>query len=149
MADGVHGDGPGAVVVGVDESPTSLRALDYAAGLARRQSGRLLVVHVRGVRPIGPGLDPLAVAVEAELEARRALEDELREEARRLADAGDVEVTFVLRAGDPMRELSAVADENRADVVVVGASTRPAHRLGGSLAARLVRSCGWPVTVVP
>jgi nucleotide-binding universal stress UspA family protein len=145
----MRGDGPGAVVVGVDESPTSLHALDYAAGLARRQSGRLVVVHVRSPRPVGPGLDTLAVAVEAALEARRQVEAELRDEARRLAEHCDVEVTFVLRVGDPVRELSAVADEQHADVVVVGASTRPAHRLAGSLAARLVRSCGWPVTVVP
>ncbi|MGY1714799.1 MULTISPECIES: universal stress protein [Geodermatophilus] len=146
----MRGDGPGAVVVGVDESPTSLRALDYAAGLARRQSGRLVVVHVRSLRPVGPGLDALApVAVQAALEARQATEDDLRAEARRIAEQGDVEVTFVLRVGEPMRELSAVADQQHADVVVVGASTRPAHRLAGSLAARLVRSCGWPVTVVP
>ena len=145
----MRGDGPGAVVVGVDESPTSLRALDYAAGLARRQSGRLVVVHVRSLRALGPGLDTLGVAVVAELEGRQALEEDLRAEARRLAQQGDVEVTFVLRTGDPVRELSAVADEQHADVVVVGASTRPAHRLAGSLAARLVRSCGWPVTVVP
>ena len=143
------GDGPGAVVVGVDDSATSLRALDYATGLARRQGCRLVVVHVRSRRPVGPALDVLPVAIDAELEARRELLADLQGEVDRLARQGDVDVRFLVRAGDPLRELAAVADEHRADVVVVGALTRPAARLAGSVAARLVGSCGWPVTVVP
>jgi nucleotide-binding universal stress UspA family protein len=42
-----------------------------------------------------------------------------------------------------------VADEVRADAVVVGASTKAGHRLVGSLAVRLVKAGRWPVTVVP
>ena len=40
-------DGPGAIVVGVDGTPTSLRALAYAAGMARRQRAQLIAVYVR------------------------------------------------------------------------------------------------------
>ena len=54
-----------------------------------------------------------------------------------------------MAAGDPYHELRRVADEVRADAVVVGASTKAGHRLVGSLAVRLVKAGRWPVTVVP
>ena len=58
-------------------------------------------------------------------------------------------VTFITATGDPYHELRRVADEVRADAVVVGASTKAGHRLVGSLAVRLVKAGRWPVTVVP
>jgi nucleotide-binding universal stress UspA family protein len=50
---------------------------------------------------------------------------------------------------NPFVELCRIAEEIRADAVVVGASARTAHRLVGSLAVRLVKAGRWPVTVVP
>jgi nucleotide-binding universal stress UspA family protein len=58
-------------------------------------------------------------------------------------------VTFIAVEGDPFTELRRIADEIRADAVVVGASAHAGHRLVGSLAVRLVRAGRWPVTVVP
>jgi nucleotide-binding universal stress UspA family protein len=57
-------DGPSLILVGVDGSRTSLRAAAYAAGLARRQHSRLLVVYV--TRPsasigVAPGVAPTIV----------------------------------------------------------------------------------------
>ena len=58
-------------------------------------------------------------------------------------------ITFIATEGDPYTELRRIADEIRADAVVVGASAKAGHRLIGSLAVRLVRAGRWPVTVVP
>jgi nucleotide-binding universal stress UspA family protein len=60
----------------------------------------------------------------------------------RTAEAG-IAVEFRSVRGDPLAELTRIAEETRADAVVVG------HRIVGSLASRLVRAGKWPVTVVP
>jgi nucleotide-binding universal stress UspA family protein len=60
-------------------------------------------------------------------------------------DDGIPKASLVIREGDPFEELTRVAEEVRADAIVVGSS---AQRLG-SLAARLVKDARWPVTVVP
>ena len=74
---------------------------------------------------------------------------DLRQRAEECAGVLGVPITFVVTRGDPYTELRRVADEVRADAVVVGASTKAGHRWVGSLAIRLVKAGRWPVTVVP
>jgi nucleotide-binding universal stress UspA family protein len=141
-------DGPMVILVGVDDSVTSLRAGAYAVGLARRQGARLIVVYVEPPSVIYGA----AAGAGAMAEQERAYSETAADLRRRVeefsADRG-VPVTFVTALGDPYHELRRVADEVRADAVVVGASTKAGHRLVGSLAVRLVKAGRWPVTVVP
>ncbi len=85
-------------------------------------------------------------------EQERAFSETAADLKRRIDEAvaeRGVPITFIVAAGDPYHELRRVADEVRADAVVVGASTKAGHRLVGSLAVRLVKAGRWPVTVVP
>ena len=139
-------DGPLVIVVGVDGSPTSLRAAAYAAGLSRRQHARLVVAYVAA----GPGMADLAPGAAGTMaEARQQLVDDLRRQVEEGARYVGVNTQFVTAHGDPFAALSRIATELRADAVVVGTSTHAGHRLVGSLAVRLVRAGRWPVTVVP
>jgi nucleotide-binding universal stress UspA family protein len=143
-------DGPMVILVGVDDSVTSLRAGAYAAGLARRQGARLVVVYVEQPSAMygaaaGAAAGAIAEQERAFTETAASLKNRIEEGA---AERG-VPVTFVTAMGDPYHELRRVADEVRADAVVVGASAKAGHRLVGSLAVRLVKAGRWPVTVVP
>jgi nucleotide-binding universal stress UspA family protein len=60
-----------------------------------------------------------------------------------------ISVRFIAAHGDAYREIKRIADEERVDAIVVGASAQAGHKLIGSLAVRLVRAGRWPVTVVP
>ncbi|MFB9234282.1 universal stress protein [Plantactinospora siamensis] len=140
-------DGPRVVLVGVDGSRTSLRAAAYAAGLARRQRSRLVVVFVAASSGLGAlALGPVASAIQ---ETHEELTAELRRECKRGADELGLPITFLSRRGDPYLEIRAAADELRADLVVVGTSEQAGHRLIGSIANRLVKCGRWPVIVVP
>ena len=143
-------DGPSVILVGIDDSVTSLRAGAYAVGLARRQGARLVCVYVEQPSAVYGAAGGAGAAALAEQE--RALAEtaaDLRQRVEEAAADRGLRVTFITTAGDPYHELRRVADEIRADAVVVGASTKAGHRLVGSLAVRLVKAGRWPVTVVP
>ena len=134
----------------MDDSVTSMRAGAYAAGLARRQGARLVAVYVEQFSAMygaaaGAGAGAIAEQERAFSETAEDLRRQIEEGAARIG----LSVTFLIAAGDPYHELRRVADEVRADAVVVGASARAGHRLVGSLAVRLVKAGRWPVTVVP
>jgi nucleotide-binding universal stress UspA family protein len=142
-------DGPKVILVGVDDTTTSLRAAAYAAGLARRQGASVTVVYVAPVASLGAATPGGAGLAAAQREAVGQIADDLRRRAEEGSRYLGIRITFIATEGDAYTELRRIADEIRADAVVVGASAKAGHRLVGSLAVRLVRAGRWPVTVVP
>lgn len=137
----------GTLVVGVDASPGSRRALAFAAELAAPHGARIVAVHcfepLAHLDELGPGRDLRAsrerarLAVDAELE--RALEGHA------------LERELVVREGEPATVIADVAREHDADLVVVG-SRRMGFFQGialGSTSRRLARLLAGPLLIVP
>ena len=142
-------DGPAVIVVGVDDTVTSLRAAAYAAGLARRQHAKLVAIYVVPVASMGAASPAGPAVLVAEAEAHDQVARELRARVEEGVRDRGISASFVVAHGDAYHEIIRIADETRADAIVVGASKQAGHRLIGSLAVRLVRAGKWPVTVVP
>lgn len=140
------GDHQPTLLVAIDGSQTSLRAGAYAAGMARRQNARIVCLYVHTIG-VFTGLG--AETVRSQLETQHAIAEELRKTAETESARLGIDVTFVERKGNPYTEIVRLADEIRADAVIVGASSQAGHRFIGSLATHLVRDARWPVTVVP
>ena len=139
-------DGPCLILAAVDGSQTSLRAGAYAAGLARRQRAKLALLFVHTMGSLAQTVPGAVPALE---DANRTTANQLRETLRTEAEERGIEAELFEREGNPFNELVTLADELRADAVVVGASMQAGHRFVGSLALHLVRAAKWPVTVVP
>ncbi len=140
-------DGPKVILVGLDGSDSSLRAVAYAAGLARRQHALLAIVYVQPVLAASAALGvPVAGTTD---EIAEQLVAEIREAAEQVKGIFEVRWEFHTFRGDPYSGLVKAADELQADAVVVGASEQAGHRFVGSVAVRLVKAGRWPVTVVP
>lgn len=138
-------DGVGAVVLGYDGSPPSVHAAAWAAGLARRERGVLIIVYVEALS--SPAYwTPLssAAATEAGVEYVR----ELRDEAGPLLDERGIAWEMLYGQGEPAKVLESIAEERRADCIVVG---RARHRGGllGSVPKSLLAHATRPVVVVP
>ncbi len=142
-------DGPSVILVGVDESVTAARAAWYAAGLARRQRARVVSVYV-APNPAMLLSSPAGASVYvAENEAHDEIAKQLSETGDKVARELGIQLTYITAQGDAFKEIARIADETRADAIVVGASLKAGHRLFGSIAVRLVQAGKWPVTVVP
>lgn len=137
---------PNSVLVAVDCSRTSLRAADYAAGLARRNGVGVVGVYVRHQNALllsAPGLSVYAQAAESELAGEA--EEYLAESAGRLG----TDCAFTVLDGSPVQAIRSLARELQVSALVVGASEHWAHRRFGSLAVRLARTAPCPVVIVP
>ena len=133
------------VVVGVDASDTAAHALAYAIGIARRQHARLLLVHVL------PFTD-YRFDVTGRFRAALPVEDDtawLDELVAEMTADLDTEVRVVRCLGDPSARLLQTAQEEWADLIVVGQSRGVLHRLAGAVGRKLQRRAPVPVMVVP
>jgi nucleotide-binding universal stress UspA family protein len=146
---------PAIVVVGVDGSETSMDALCWACGEARRIAGRAIAVFVSPIAGAGvlASASPFAAMATSECletEALREFEliEKLSSELLAMGESQHVPVTFVHAHGDVVAELLRVAENNHAQLIAVGRSTKPRHRVVGSLGHRLLRRHGTPIIVV-
>lgn len=135
------------ILVPVDFSDCSRKALQYALPFAQEFEASLILLHV-----VSPFLPPAEMAMTdvADIELRMR-ESGLRElEALRASVARTVPVETALRVGRPDTEIVRAARELDADVIVLSTHGRTglAHMFMGSTAEQVVRRAGCPVFIV-
>ncbi len=124
------------VLVGTDGSESSFRAVDRAATVAAGAGATLLVVcayHPMSDREVRDAQQALG-GEGYKVTGSNPAEDVLRDAADRARSGGVDKVETLAVKGDPVDELARVAQERRADLVVVG------NRGLNSLAGRLLGS---------
>ena len=139
------------ILVATDFSEPSEVAVRYGRALAAAFHASLHVLHVVPdslALPWATMADGLAMA-----DVQRQWEREASERLQRLLPESErdaLRTVLVTRSGDPVRQVTAYANQIEADLVVLGTHGRGpvAHMLMGSVAERVVRTAPCPVLTV-
>jgi nucleotide-binding universal stress UspA family protein len=100
-------------LVPVDGSPESLKAVEFACGIAKRTKGKVHVVHVIEVKRSLP--------LDAELVTEALRGEEILDEAEKVARRADLEVEGdLLQAREAGHAIIDEATERNAEAIVIG-----------------------------
>jgi len=134
------------VMVAVDWSPVSQRAVELSSELARAMNARCVMVHVRAPpgRPTEPDGPP-------GLLSRDEVDELAAEWASNVKNAGVPEVETVLLEGPPVDALLGYVEAHPPDLLVFG---RRGHSAGvrmllGGISSSVLQHARCPVLLVP
>jgi nucleotide-binding universal stress UspA family protein len=145
------------LLVPIDGSERSARAVPVAAEIALRSGGQLELLHVVvpiSVSEMGSGVDPGYIPPEVYASMMDDLEAVAREDldaAGRICERAGVAASFHRPIGTPVDSIFHLAKESGADAIVLsthgrGGATRV---LMGSVATSVIHRCRIPVIVLP
>lgn len=135
------------ILVPTDFSPGSAEAMDYAIGLARLCSARLVFLHV---------LEPAVYSVDFAIthpgvppEVRQRLDEMMKEWVTHTNDQG-IEAQGLFSMGAPFVEIGKAIEGHAIDLIVMGTHGRTGlgHLVLGSTAERVVRLAPCPVLTI-
>lgn len=133
------------ILVPVDFSDRSRKALQYALGMAEEFQAELILVHVVQPYPIVTEMPGTMAELQAQLEKNAFSQlAKLNDSIKGVASRG------LLQTGQPVHHILKVALEEDVDLIVVATHGRTglAHVVLGSVAERIVRHAHCPVLVV-
>lgn len=141
------------ILLPIDGSPTSDRALDEAICLARQNGARLRLLHVVDELSYVNGFEPAMNYLNDTLPLMQQAGEKLLAHACKKAEAQGVKADSVLIVGGPGRLWEHVVEQvvsMEAELVVVGSHGRRGlgRALMGSDAEQIVRHAPCPVLVV-
>jgi nucleotide-binding universal stress UspA family protein len=137
------------ILVPVDFSTFSGRALRHALPMAQRFGAQIVLLHVIELFPIDYMVGTESDTITG-VEGRRRAKDDLAKLGAKILESSGVPYRSVIRIGKPFREIVKAARELDADLIVLSTHGRTGldRFYLGSTAERVVRHAACPVLVV-
>lgn len=137
------------IIVPVDGSDHSRRALKFAVHIAKGLQAKIIVLNVQlslNTRNVKRFISPDQIQEYQEGEAQDAINKVLD-----IVEAQDLEVVTKYRVGPPDAEICKEAEEEQATMIVMGTRGLGAFKRNilGSVSYSVVHEAPCPVTVVP
>ncbi|MGJ1197283.1 universal stress protein [Sphingobacterium spiritivorum] len=143
------------VLVAIDDSPCSLKAIEYAKEVTKLlKTSIALVTVVPPTTPASYGADPLLgqqpiIVPEVTEIQEKSAQEFLERISREFEEANEV---FVFnKVGSVKQEILSVAQEWAADLIIIGSNGRTGfdHFISGSVSEGVIRKSLCPVMVIP
>jgi nucleotide-binding universal stress UspA family protein len=152
----------GKILVPLDGSEHSVKALQNAIQIAKKFGGKLTLLHaysivvtpvvVPGPTTLTPSGVPVITPAEVSkmVEAAREVGRRILDEGERMASAEGMQTERVLREGDTVQEITKLAREGNFDLIVMGARgvSRLRELLLGSVCEGVAKHAPCPVLLV-
>jgi nucleotide-binding universal stress UspA family protein len=137
------------ILVPVDFSEHSGRALGVAIEVARKFGGRIHLIHAYPIQQILVSPYPVALPLDLDRQFREASNKQLAEWAERVRSAG-LPVETSTASDSPSEAIARCAESIKADLIVMGTRGLSGlkHVLLGSVAERTLRIAPCPVLTV-
>jgi nucleotide-binding universal stress UspA family protein len=143
------------ILIAVDDSPYSDQAVKYGVLLAKNLGSKITLVHVDEIPISSPySADPLLnespvmipELMHIQEEASKLLFKKIKEQH------GDVvEISTVTKIGRAQDEILSVADDCKADMIILGTHGRTGfdHFISGSVSESVARKAKCPILIIP
>jgi nucleotide-binding universal stress UspA family protein len=135
------------ILVGVNDTSESERAVEVAFSLAQAVGARVILLSV--IEPLSPDAEAEGVGLDQAASEREQLKEHLRQTAERGREL-KLNVSTELADGDPREEIERKAEADSADLIIVGKRDigRVSRWLEGSTSEALVQAAKSSVLVV-
>lgn len=143
------------ILIAVEDSPYSEQAVHYGVLLAKNLGSKITLVHVDEIPISSPySADPLLndspvmipELMHIQEEASKALFKKIEDKY-----GSEVKLTTVTKIGRAQDEILAVADDCKADMIILGTHGRTGfdHFISGSVSQSVARKAKCPVLIIP
>jgi len=143
------------ILIAVEDSPYSDQAVNYGVLLAKNLGSKITLVHVDEIPISSPySADPLLnespvlipELMHIQEEASKLLFKRIKEQ-----HGGLVEISTVTKIGRAQDEILSVADDCKADMIILGTHGRTGfdHFISGSVSESVARKAKCPVLIIP
>jgi nucleotide-binding universal stress UspA family protein len=148
----------GKILVPLDGSDHSLRALEIAIQMAKKFDGKITLIHIYSVgdkavvmtEPTAPNVPIMAPAdFTRVMEAVQEAGEEMLAHGRKMGEAKGVPVETLLKEGHNVKEILKTARDGEFNLIVMGARgvSRIREILLGSVSEGVIRNAPCPVLV--
>ena len=143
------------ILIAVEDSPYSEKAINYGVIFAKSLGAKITLVHVDEIPISSPySADPLLNESPAMIPELMHIQEEASKAfLKRIEDqyGSDVKLSTVTKIGRAQDEILAVADDCKADMIILGTHGRTGfdHFISGSVSESVARKAKCPVLIIP